>query len=128
MNKIEKLKKEFTDLILLDLEGNTKEEILLNIAKFAKGKGLIKDDQFLCMKFIKREQLGTTAIGNGLALPEACWIEMSRPYAFILCRTKESVEFNSLDGRLVRIILASLGKDKDDLARLRPMAQLVKLQ
>lgn len=127
MADFEKIKQEFTDLVFLDLEGRTKEEILLNIAKFAKKEGLIVDEQFLYQKFLKREQLGTTGFGNGLALPEACWIEMSRPYAFILCQTKGPVDYNSLDGNPVRIILASLGKDKDDLTRLRPMAQLVRL-
>lgn len=127
MNDLVKVKKEFTDLVILDLEGKTKEEILLNIAKFAKKEGLIEGAQILLREFLEREKMGTTAIGNSLALPEACWIEMSRSYAFILCRTKEPVEFNSLDNKPVRIVLASLGKDKDDLSRLKPAAKLVKL-
>ena len=122
-----KIKKEITDLIILDLEGKTRKEALLNIAKFAKTNGLVDDERFLWQKFLEREGQGTTAIGNGLALPEACWIEMSRPYAFILCRTKEPVEFNSLDKKPVRIVLASLGRDKDDLSRLKPMVKLVRL-
>jgi mannitol/fructose-specific phosphotransferase system IIA component (Ntr-type) len=122
-----KIKKEITDLIILDLEGKTRKEALLNIAKFAKANSLVDDEQFLWQKFLEREGQGTTAIGNGLALPEACWIEMSRPYAFILCRTKEPVEFNSLDKKPVRIVLASLGRDKDDLSRLKPMAELARI-
>jgi len=113
--------------IILDLAGKTKEEVLLNISKFAKQKKLIKDEQLIYGKLLRREQLGTTAIGQGVALPEACWIAMSRPYAFILCRTKEPVDFSSLDGKPVRIILASLGGDKDDLTRLKPMAKLAGL-
>jgi mannitol/fructose-specific phosphotransferase system IIA component (Ntr-type) len=113
--------------IILDLAGKTKEEVLLNISKFAKREKLIKDEQFIYRKFLKREQLGTTAIGQGIALPEACWIVMSRPYAFIFCRTKELVDFNSLDGKPVRIILVSLGRDKTDLTRFKPMARLAGL-
>ena len=113
--------------IILDLEGKIKEDVLLNISKFAKQEKLIKDEQLIYRKLLKREQLGTTAIGQGVALPEACWINMSRPYAFILCRTKEPVDFNSLDGKPVRIILASLGRDKADLTRLKPMAKLAGL-
>lgn len=119
--------KKIVDLIILDLAGKTKEEVLLNISKFAKQEKLIKDEQLICLKFLKREQSGTTAIGQGVALPEACWIAMSRPYAFILCRTKGPVDFNSLDGKPVRIILASLGGDKADLTRLKPMAKLAGL-
>ena len=119
--------KKIVDLIILDLAGKTKEEVLLNIAQFAKQEKLIKDELFIYRKFLKREQLGTTAVGQGIALPEVCWIAMSRPYAFILCRTKEPVDFNSLDGKPVRIILASLGGDKADLTRLKPMAKLARL-
>ena len=119
--------KKIVDSIILDLEGKTKEGVLLNIAKFAKQKKLIKDEQCIYRKFLKREQLGTTAIGQRVALPEACWIAISRPYAFILCRTKGPVDFNSLDGKPVRIILASLGRDKADLTRLKPMAKLARL-
>ena len=119
--------KKIVDLIILDLAGKTKKEVLLNIAKFAKQEKLIKDEQFIYRKFLKREQLGTTAIGKGVALPEACWMVMSKPYAFILCRTKEPINFNSLDGKPVRIILVSLGRDKADLTRLKPMAKLTKL-
>jgi mannitol/fructose-specific phosphotransferase system IIA component (Ntr-type) len=113
--------------ITLDLKGRYKNEILLNIALFAKRQGLIQDEKMLYKKFLKREKQGTTAIGNGVALPEACWIQMSRPYAFILCRTKEPVSFNSLDGEPVRIVLASLGRDRNDLSRLKPMSYLVRL-
>ncbi|HHT9138649.1 MAG TPA: PTS sugar transporter subunit IIA [Candidatus Wunengus sp. YC60] len=115
------------DSIILDLAGKTKEEVLLNIVKFAKQEKLIQDEQLVYSKFLQREQLGTTAIGKGIALPEACWTEMSKPYVFILCRTKELVDFNSLDGKPVRIILVSLGRDKADLTRLKPMARLAKL-
>ena len=119
--------KKIVDSIILDLAGKTKEEVLLNISKFAKQEKLIEDEQFIYRQFLNREQLGTTAIGQGIALPEACWIDMSRPYAFILCRTKEAVDFNSLDGKPVQIILASFGRDKADLTRLKPMAKLTKL-
>lgn len=119
--------KKIVDSIILDLVGKTKEDVLLNIAKFAKQEKLIQDGQLIYREFLKREQLGTTAIGQGIALPEACWIAMNRSYAFILCRTKEPVDFNSLDGKPVRIILASLGRDKADLTRLKPMARLAGL-
>jgi len=119
--------KKIIALIILDLAGKIKEEVLLNISKFAKQEKLIKDEQLIYRKLLKREQLGATAIGQGVALPEACWIAISKSYVFILCRTKEPVKFNSLDGKPVQIILASLGRDKADLTRLKPMAKLAGL-
>ena len=116
----------YSIFVFLDAEGKTKEEILLKIAVFAKQRRLINNERYLYQKLIERENAASTAIGKGIALPQACWIRMSRPYAFILCRTKEPVDFNSSDGLPVRIILASLGRDKWDSSRFRPMAHLVK--
>lgn len=113
--------------VVLDLKGKTKTDILLNIALFAKEIGLVNDETVLYEKFIKREMLGTTGIGNGIAFPEACWIEMSQPHACILCRTKEPIGFDSLDGKPVRIILAALGRDREDYSYLKPAALLVRL-
>lgn len=101
-----RIKKEFTDLIILDLEGKTKEELLLNISKYAKEKGIVKDEKELYDAFIAREKLCSTGLGQGIAVPEARIIDMGRPYANILCRTKEPVDYNSLDGKSVRIISA----------------------
>ena len=113
--------------IILGLEGVNREAVLLNIASFAEEKGLVECASVLYDHFMEREKEATTAIGNGIALPEACWIEMSQPYAFILSRAKYPVEYDSVDGSPVRIILASLGRDKDDLSRYKPMAKLVRL-
>jgi len=113
--------------IILGLEGGNREAVLLNIASFAETKGLVECASVLYDHFTEREKEATTAIGSGIALPEACWIEMSFPYAFILCRLKKPVNFNSLDGAPVRIVLASLGRDRDDLSRYKPMARIARL-
>lgn len=120
------IKEETTDLVILDLEGKTKEDVLLNIARFAKKAGLIGDECNAYQKFLDRESSSPTEIGAGVALPEACWIEMTRPYAFILCRTRDAIEYASPDKHSVNIIIASLGRDKEDLSRLKQMAHFVK--
>ncbi len=112
------------DLILLNLEGQTKADVLSNIAKAAKQKGLIENEQSILEKFLKREEKGTTAIGNGLALPEAYSEQINYPFAFILCRTREPVNFDSLDGKPVSIILVSLIRDKNTPELLKAMAQV----
>jgi len=118
--------KKFAEFLALDLEGKTRGEVLMDIANFAKNKALVNDARISYEKFLDRESRGTTAIGGGIAFPEACWIEMSRPYAFIICRTKYPVNFNALDKKPVRIVVAFLGRDKNDLSRLMPIARLVK--
>lgn len=118
--ELSEIKRDFTDLILLDLEGNTKKDIFFGLAKFAMAKGLVNEEATLYNSFLEKEKYGTTAIGNGIALPEALYAKMNHPSAIILCRTKTGVDFDSFDGRPVRIILASLGRDKSDSFILEP--------
>jgi mannitol/fructose-specific phosphotransferase system IIA component (Ntr-type) len=125
--EFEKVRQEFTDLIIMDLPGKAKEEILWGIACFAKNKGLIDDEKVVYARFLEKENLGTTAISNGIALPEAHLIEMNRPFAFILCRTKEPVDFDSLDRKPVRVILASFVRSKDYLYGLKQMLYLARI-
>jgi mannitol/fructose-specific phosphotransferase system IIA component (Ntr-type) len=116
------------DLILLDVEGQTKAEVLLNIAKSAKRMGLIEDEQALFGKFLAREERSVTVLGNSLtALPKAYLEGFKRPFAFIFSRTKNPVKFDSLDGKPVRIVLASLTKDKESPGMLKEMARIAGL-
>ncbi|MFH0739236.1 MAG: PTS sugar transporter subunit IIA [Candidatus Omnitrophota bacterium] len=132
VNKNEKqesinIKSAFVDFVILDLKGNTKEEVLSQIAKFAKDKGLVKNRQYLYERLIEKERMGSTAIGNGIALPEACFIDLSQHHIFILCRTEAAVDFDSFDRKPVSIMLVFLCKEKNELAKFEPVLKLVQL-
>lgn len=129
MDKKKKIAKDyFTDFIYLDVEGKTKEEVFMNIALFAKEKGLTQDEIFLYRKLIDHEKTkGATAAGYGIDLPAAYSQELNCPFAFILCRTKNPIDFNPLDGKSVHIILVSLIKDKTAPKLLKAMARIAGL-
>lgn len=120
------IKRIFTEFLILDLEGKDKAEMLMNISGFALKKGLVKDAEVLYQKFLERErERGITVVGD-IAFPEACGIEMSRPYAFILCRTPQTVMFERVDIG-VRIVLVSLLSVRPDTICIRAMARLSNL-
>lgn len=125
-HELAELKKQFTEFLILDLEGVTKEEVTMNIARFAKNEGLVDDSSMLSEKFLEHERMHSIMAGSGIMLPEAYGIEMTRSYAFILCRTKERMDLYTPDREDVRIALASLVRDKNSLSRLKPMIRLVK--
>lgn len=112
-------------IICLDLAGKTKEELLMNIAVFAKKKGVIKDEDDIYKKFIAREKIATTGVGLGIACPEARCMSMDRHYVAIICRTKKPVDYNSIDGKPVRIIVAAIGGDLSNGSHLKTFANLV---
>ncbi len=62
----------------------------------------------ICEAVLRREALGTTGIGNGIAIPHARHAVLQHPLAILgLCRPP--VEFDSLDGEPIDIAILILG-------------------
>lgn len=113
--------------VILDLKGGTKADILRNIALFAKDAGIISNEAIILDKLTLNPILESSMTGMGLALPEAADVNINSVYAFILCRIKQAILFNPTDKWPVKIVLASLVRDKKNFSYLKPMAKLVKL-
>lgn len=120
------MKNDFTDLVYLDAEGKTKEEVFMNIAMFARQKGLVPHEKPVYKRLLAYEKAkGTTAVGRGIACPEAPGLDdLARPFALILCRTREPIDCNAPDGAMVRVILAVLSKTTKDSSFLKQAARL----
>lgn len=125
-NNVFAMKRTFTEFLILDLKGESKTEKLMNIANFALEKGLVKDAEALYQRFLAREQERKFGVIDDIAFPEAYGVDMSRPYAFILCRPQESLIFERPD-ICVRIILVSLFCGRTNTACIRVIAKLSKL-
>jgi len=113
------------DFIILDLPGLTREEVFSAIAKFIEEKGLTKESKGIKERFMEKERLGSTGIGGGIALPEACFIDMVKEYVLILCRLKEKIDFDSIDSEPVSILLVFLCRGKNEISRLKPIMRLI---
>jgi mannitol/fructose-specific phosphotransferase system IIA component (Ntr-type) len=120
------IKKDFTEFLILDLEGTTKDDVFRNIADFVKDKGLVRDAEIPYQKFLQYYRLRIPLMGNGIMAPEAHGIDMARPYAFILCRTRAGLDLYTTDQVAVRIILFTLVGNKKNLSRLKPMTRFVR--
>ena len=57
------------DSIIANLAGTNKEEVLREITGFLKELGLIKDKEILFNTLMEREKLGSTGIGENVAIP-----------------------------------------------------------
>ena len=74
----------------------------------------------------ERERLGSTAIGQGVAIPHARLAGLSRPVASF-GRSPEGVEFDSLDGRPVHFIFCLLAPEGAPVAHLRVLARMARI-
>jgi nitrogen PTS system EIIA component len=56
---------------------------------------------------LKREDLGSTGIGGGVAIPHARLPDLQRPYG-LLAKLKQPMEFDAIDGQAVDIVFLLL--------------------
>jgi PTS system nitrogen regulatory IIA component len=85
--------------IFYRLCGKSKEEVLNELVKIIRIPENV-DSQFLYRVLLARENLGSTAIGEGIAVPHARMpvvLHVSKP-SVSLCFMDEPIEFGALDG------------------------------
>ena len=82
--------------------GNDKESVLRSIVHIMHLPDAV-DRDFLVGALLARENLGTTAIGGGIAIPHVrnpIIYQVNKP-VLALCFLERAIEFNALDGKAV---------------------------
>ncbi len=93
------------DAILTSIESVDKDAVIRELASSLLRTGSIAEDQFdsVVEAILKREELGSTGIGRGVAVPHT-----KHPTVDKLCGavaiSSEGVEFDSLDGDKVNLL------------------------
>ena len=122
--------------VMIDVRTSNKGLLLQEFAaKAADSLGLHVDQISSCL--LKREELGSTGIGRGVAIPHARLPDLQRPYG-LLAKLKQGIEFDAIDGHAVDIVFVLLlpaGAENLQLAALalvartlRPSENLVRLR
>jgi PTS system nitrogen regulatory IIA component len=96
--------------VIADLKGGTKREVLTELVSSLKEAGLIDDVQAAVSVILEREKLGSTGIGEGIAIPHGKTPGTDR----ILCafgRSKEGVDFDAVDGKPAHIFFLLLAPE-----------------
>lgn len=114
------------ELINLDLLSERKEDAIRELARLMEStQGMIDFNLFLEDVF-ERERLGTTGIGDGIAIPHARTDAVDQ-LVIALGRSARGVEFESLDGRKVKLLFL-MGTPKGSVSHyLKILAQLTRL-
>ncbi len=109
MNVHEYLKE---DHIFLDLEPGDKKHVLEKFVSALKKKGLISRGRIILEELLKRENLGSTGLEKGIAVPHALIKKIKEPIV-ALALIKDGIDFKAVDQMPTYIILLLLG-DKDN--------------
>lgn len=107
----------------------SKKQVLQEISSLAQGvTGM--DEKEICRKLLDREKLGTTGIGNGVAIPHARFADISEVGVFFL-KLDRSVDFEAIDDQpvdLVCMLMAPEGKGNEHLGALARVSRILRDQ
>ena len=107
----------------LNLTGKNKAQIIAELADLACGAGGVRNKKSLIDAIAQREQLGSTAIGNGVAIPHAK-IDGIKQAMLVLGRSSEGVDFNSLDGGKTHLFFMLISPKEDIGTHLKILAKI----
>ncbi len=95
------------DFIIADLSGKDKQSILTELTNFLETNGTIKNKDALYEALVEREKLGSTGIGENVAIPHAKSEEVEQILT-LFGRSVEGIDFDSLDKRPVHFVGCNL--------------------
>ncbi|RCW81494.1 PTS sugar transporter subunit IIA [Phyllobacterium bourgognense] len=106
--------------VIPNLDVSSKTQVLQAMSASASQLAAVPADTIL-NALLKRENLGSTGVGQGVALPLTRIAGISRPVAMI-ARLKQPIDFESIDGKQVDIVFLSLTPDEEPNKHLNVLA------
>jgi PTS system nitrogen regulatory IIA component len=106
--------------VLADVRTSNKRQLLQEFAARAADRLGLRVDQ-VAPYLIKREELGSTGIGRGVAIPHARLPDLQRPYG-LLAKLRHPIEFEAIDGQAVDIVFVLLLPAKVESGQLEALA------
>ena len=112
--------------VIADLLGDNKVEVIKEMTQCLKKNNFIKNDQALFETLMKREKLGSTGIGENVAIPHGKSNEVSQIIT-VLARSKNGVEFESLDQKPVHFVCMVIAPANSTGQHLKVLARISRI-
>jgi nitrogen PTS system EIIA component len=110
--------------VALDVRESDKARLLQQLSSQAAAKvGLSANE--VCTQIIKREELGSTGVGNGVALPHARLQGLTTPFG-LFARLRHGIDFEAIDSQPVNIVFLLLLPDGTGASQLNALASVAR--
>ncbi len=114
------------ELIIAELQGKTKKQILEElVAHLSAQRDSIDADELLRV-LIEREKLGSTGIGNGIAIPHGKLNGLDN-IALVFGKSTDGIDFDAIDGKPVHLIFLLVAPANSAGVHLKALARLSRL-
>jgi nitrogen PTS system EIIA component len=112
--------------VIADIKGTTKKDVLFELVYVLKKAMLIENVEKAVNVILEREKLGSTGIGDGVAIPHG----KTKSIHNILCafgRSQEGVDFDAVDRKPVRIFFLLLAPEDSASLHLKMLSRISKI-
>jgi PTS system nitrogen regulatory IIA component len=111
--------------VAADLKATSKKQALQDLAKrAAEVSGLHERAIFDIL--MERERLGTTGVGNGIAIPHGKLPSLERLHG-LFARLEQPIDFHAIDERPVDLIFVLLAPENAGADHLKALARISRL-
>ena len=111
--------------VVADLKATSKKQALQDLAKrAAEVSGL--HERAIFDVLMERERLGTTGVGNGIAIPHGKLASLDRLHG-LFARLEQPIDFHAIDERPVDLIFVLLAPENAGSDHLKALARISRL-
>lgn len=112
--------------VIANLAGKNKLEVIKEMTECLKKHNIIKDDQALFETLMEREKLGSTGIGENVAIPHGKSDELTQIIT-VFARSLNGVDFESLDQKPVHFVCMVIAPAHSTGQHLKALARISRL-
>jgi nitrogen PTS system EIIA component len=112
--------------IVPELKGRTKKQVLEELIEAVKQSKPHIDSDRLMKVLLERERLGSTGIGDGIAIPHGKLKDID-DLVLSFGRSTEGIDFESMDGKPVHLFFLLVAPEACAGIHLRALAKIARL-
>lgn len=114
------------DSVIPNLRAKGKKQILQELSAQAARRLPALDEREIFETLLQRERLGSTGIGDGVAIPHGKLPALDRMFG-LAARLERPVDFEALDGQPVDLAVLLLAPEKAGADHLKALAQIARI-
>lgn len=112
--------------INLKLEGSNKKEVVAELSAIIAQSNNLKNKKLFFNAIIEREGLGSTGIGNGVAIPHAK-TSVAKKFILGFARKDKGIDFGALDGEKTYLFFILASPKEEVGGHLKILAEISRL-
>ena len=112
--------------VIADIEGKNKLDVIKEMTVCLRQNNTIKNDQALYATLMEREKLGSTGIGENVAIPHGKSDELTQIIT-VFARSLSGIDFESLDQKPVHFVCMVIAPAHSTGQHLKALAKISRL-